>query len=81
MGFYDSENNLISDSVNMVFNSESTESTQREQRHQFMFKNTLSKLNGQEVILRMEKQVPNSDQYTIYKEVSYLVKVMFQAEW
>jgi hypothetical protein len=81
MGFYDSEGNLISDSVTMVFDSESTDSTQREQRHQFMFKNQLSKLNGQEVVLRMERQVPNSEQYTTYKEVSYTVKVMFQAEW
>ena len=46
-----------------------------------MFKNQLSKLNGQEVVLRMERQVPNSEQYTTYKEVSYTVKVMFQAEW
>ena len=81
MGFYDSKGNLISDSVTMVFDSESTDSTQREQRHQFMFKNQLSKLNGQEVVLRMERQVPNSEQYTTYKEVSYTVKVMFQAEW
>ena len=81
MGFYDAEGNLISDSVTMVFDSESAESTQREQRHQFMFKNQLSRLNGQEVVLRMERQVPNSEQHTTYKEVSYTVKVMFQAEW
>lgn len=81
MGFYDAGGNLISDSVTMVFDSDSTESTQREQKHQFIFKNQLSKLNGQEVVLKMERQVPNSEQYTIYKEVSYVVKVMFQAEF
>ena len=81
MGFYDADGNLISDSVTMVFDSESAESTQREQRHQFMFKNQLSNLNGQEVVLRMDRQVPNSEQYTTSKEVSYVVKVMFQAEW
>ena len=79
--FYDAEGNLISDSVNMVFDSEKTESAQREQKHQFIFKNQLSRLNGQEVVLRMERPVPNSGQYTTYKEVSYIVKVMFQAEW
>lgn len=81
IGFYDAEGNLISDSVNMVFDSEKTESAQREQKHQFIFKNQLSRLNGQEVVLRMERPVPNSGQYTTYKEVSYIVKVMFQAEW
>ena len=81
MGFYDAEGNLISDSVNMVFDSENTESAQREQRHQFIFKNQLSRLNGQQVTLRMERQVPNSDQFATYKEATYTVKVMFQAEW
>lgn len=81
IGFYDANGNLISDSVNMVFDSESTDSIDREQRHQFIFKNQLSKLNGQEVKLRMEKQIPRSDQYTLYKESPYIVKVMFQAEW
>lgn len=81
MGFYDADGNLISDSVNMVFDSDNAESTGREQKHQFIFKNQLSKLNGQEVMLRMERQIPNSDQYATYKEVSYKVKVMFQAEF
>jgi len=45
------------------------------------FKNQLSKLNGQEVMLRMEKPVANSDQWTTYKEIPYKVSVMFQAEF
>ncbi len=81
IGFYDAGGNLISDAVSLVFDSESTESTQREKKHQFVFKNQLSQLNGQEVKLRMERKVPNSDQFTTYKEVSYTVKIMFQAEW
>ena len=81
MGFYDTEGKLISDSVTMVFDSSSTESAEREQRHQFIFGNQLSKLNGKEVTLKMERQIAGSDQYAIYKEVSYVVKVMFQAEW
>jgi hypothetical protein len=46
-----------------------------------MFKNQLSKLNGQEVVLKMEKEVTDSEQFTLYKEVSYKVSVMFQAEF
>ncbi len=81
IGFYDAQGSLISDSITMVFDSENTESTQREKKHIFVFKNQLSKLNGQEVTLRMERQIPNTEQYVPYKEESYKVSVMFQAEW
>jgi hypothetical protein len=57
MGFYDPKGNLISDSVTMVFDSQNNDTTQREQKHIFMFKNELSKLNGQEVVLKNGKEV------------------------
>lgn len=81
MGFYDVNDHLISDSVTLIFDSASTDPIQREQRHIFMFKNQLSKLNGQEVILKMEKKVMGSEQFTVYREVPYKVSVMFQAEF
>lgn len=81
MGFYDPTGNLISDSVIMVFDSQNNDSSQREQKHIFMFKNELSKLNGQEVVLRMEKKLPDSEQFALYKEAAYKVSVMFQAEF
>jgi uncharacterized protein (TIGR02687 family) len=81
LGFYDAKDNLVSDSVTLTFDSQSSDSVQREQRHIFMFKNQLSKLNGQEVVLRMEKKITDSEQYTLYKEVPYKVSVMFQAEF
>jgi uncharacterized protein (TIGR02687 family) len=81
IGFYDAQDELISDSINMVFDSENADSRQREQKHVFVFKNQLSKLNGQEVTLKMERQVPNTEQFVPYKEESYKVSVMFQAEW
>ena len=81
IGFYDDKGVLISDSINMVFDSDNADSTQREQKHIFVFKNQLSKLNGKEVTLRMERQIPNTEQFVLYKEESYKVSVMFQAEW
>lgn len=81
IGFYDAQGELISDSINMVFDSENADTGQREQKHVFVFKNQLSKLNGQEVTLKMERQVPNTEQFVPYKEESYKVSVMFQAEW
>ena len=81
LGFYTAEGDNISDSVTLTFDSQSEDSKMREQKHTFRFKNVISKLNGQEVILRMERQVENSEQFALYREESYKVSVMFEAEW
>ena len=81
IGFYNATGELISDVVTLTFDSQSNETTDREKKHQFIFKNQLSKLNGQEVTLRLEKPVNNSSEYTLYKEFPYKVSVMFQAEF
>ena len=81
LGFYTAEGENISDAVTLTFDSQSDDSKLREQKHTFRFKNVISKLNGQEVVLRMERQVENSDQFALYREESYKVSVMFEAEW
>ncbi|MEF3427098.1 BREX-1 system phosphatase PglZ type A [Bacteroides cellulosilyticus] len=81
LGFYSAESEIISDQVMLTFDSASTDSMQREQKHTFKFKNIISKLNGQVVTLRMEKQIENSDQFAPYREEEYKVSVMFEAEW
>lgn len=81
LGFYSAEGEIISDQVMLTFDSASTDSMQREQKHTFKFKNIISKLNGQVVTLRMEKQIENSDQFAPYREEEYKVSVMFEAEW
>lgn len=81
MAFYNADNDMISDSVIMTFDSRNNESVSREQKHTFRFKNIISQLNGQEVVLRMERQVENTSQFVPYKEEIYKVKVMFEAEW
>lgn len=81
VGFYDDNNNLLSDSPIMTFSTTSEDTTQREQKHVFIFQNQLSSLNGNEVVLRMERQIPNTDQFVTYKEESYKVSVMFANEF
>lgn len=81
VGFYDDNNNLLSDSPIMTFSTTGEDTTQREQKHVFIFQNQLSSLNGKEVVLRMERQIPNTDQFVTYKEESYKVSVMFANEF
>lgn len=81
LGFYTTDGEIISDSATLTFDSTSADSGQREQKHTFKFRNVISKLNGQTVILRMERQVDNTTQFALYREEEYKVSVMFEAEW
>lgn len=81
VGFYDDNNNLLSDSPILTFSTTSEDATQREQKHVFIFQNRISSLNGKEVVLRMERQILNTDQFVTYKEEAYKVSVMFANEF
>lgn len=80
-GFYDQADNLLSDSITLTFGSTSEDSTQREQKHRFMFKRQLSELNGQEIYLRKEQQVAGSSQFKKLEDIAYKVSVLFMAEF
>ena len=80
-GFYDQAGNLLSDSITLTFGSTSEDSTQREQKHRFMFKRQLSELNGQEIYLRKEQQVAGSSQFKKLEDIAYKVSVLFMAEF
>lgn len=80
-GFYDKDGNLLSDSIVLNFNSQSDDSTQREQKHKFVFKRQLTELNGQEIYLRKEQQVAGSSQFKKLDDIPYRVSVLFQAEF
>lgn len=81
IGFYDDAGNLLSDSPILTFATQSEDSTQREQKHVFIFQNQLSRLNGKDITLKLERQVPNTDQFVPYKEEKYRVNVMFANEF
>lgn len=80
-GFYDQAGNLLSDPITLTFGSTSEDSTQREQKHRFMFKRQLSDLNGQEIYLRKEQQVAGSSQFKKLEDIAYKVSVLFMAEF
>lgn len=81
MCFYTTDGEAISDSVTLMFDSQSADSAQREQKHQFAFKESISHLNGQEVMLRMERQVVDTEQFVPYKQFPYKVNILFMSEF
>lgn len=81
IGFYDALGNPISDICTKTFDCQNDEITQREWKHEFVFMDQLSKYNGKEVILKLERQVPNSTQYTSYSEYPFKVSILFGVEF
>ena len=80
-GFYDQTGNLLSDSITLTFSSTSNDSSQREQKHRFVFKRQLAELNGQEIYLRKEQQVEGCTQFKVTDNIAYRVSVLFTADF
>lgn len=57
------------------------QSEQREQKHKFVFKRQLTKLNGQEIYLRKEQQIAGSNQFKKLDDIPYKISVLFDAEF
>lgn len=57
------------------------QSEQREQKHKFVFKRQLTKLNGQEFYLRKEQQIAGSNQFKKLDDIPYKISVLFDAEF
>lgn len=81
IGFYAKDGNLISDQATLNFNSVSSEASLREKKYQFTFIKDVSKYNNQDVYLRLEEKIPNTNQYITYKESSYRMIISFSSDF
>jgi len=81
IGFYSKDSHLISDQVTLNFNSSSSEASLREKKYQFTFIKDVSKYNNQDVFLRLEEKIPNTNQYIVYKESSYRMIISFSSDF
>ena len=81
IGFYDAAGTVISDVCTKTFDCRNDEASQREWKHEFVFVEQLFKYNGQNVFLKLDRQIPNSTQYASYKEYSFKVSILFETEF
>ena len=81
IGFYDKNNNLISDVFTQTFNIDKKESANREVRHRFEFTQNISGLNGQDVYLIMQEPVERSSTLKTYRRETYHVDLPFMPEF
>ena len=80
-GFFTSTGKLISDTVTLLFSSTENDAIAREKRQIFNFVSDASKYNGQDVYLKLEEQIDGTNQYKIYKSITYRMLIAFSSEF
>lgn len=79
--FYTTENLPISDVSNIKFDSRDTDAAAREQRKTFVFTSEASKLNGQDVYLKLGENIEGTSHFKIYKTITYRMLIAFFSEF
>lgn len=83
IGFYAKSGEALSDIKDIVFDSSEQEARLRERKESFTFSKLADKSEHQnsEIVLRLEKKIPNSNQYRNYKEFAYRLKKAFESDF
>ena len=81
VAFYTKDNLVISDVSNIKFDSRDTDAAAREQRKTFVFTSEASKLNGQDVFLKLEEKIEGTSHFKIYKSITYRMLIAFSSEF
>lgn len=80
-GIYTSAGILISDSCEHKFDLISENAREREIPIQFILTKQADEVNGQEVTLRLEELIPDTNQYQLYKTAKYTVRRAFTSDF
>jgi uncharacterized protein (TIGR02687 family) len=80
-GIYTTSGELISDQHELIFDQTSENPRQRETQLRFILTQNASKANNQEVVLKLEEQVPNTSHYQEYKSARYTMRRSFTSDF
>lgn len=80
-GFYSNTGVPISDVRTLKFDSSAEDARQRERREQFVFGREADAFNQQEVILRLDEQVPGTTQFAPYREFTFKLRRAFESDF
>lgn len=83
IGFYAKNGEALSDVKEIVFDSGEQEPRLRERKEQFAFSKLADRPEHQnsEIVLRLEKKIPKTNQYSVYKEFTYRLKKAFESDF
>jgi hypothetical protein len=80
-GFYTGAGQSISDVSNLQFNSTDNDAMAREKKHNFHFTAEAAQQNGQDVYLKLEEPIEDTNQYKLYKTITYRMLIAFASEF
>jgi len=80
-GIYTEAGELISDSHDMTFDLTSKNPREREFQVRFVLTRKADEANEQEVILRLDEQVPGTSHFKEYKSIRYLMRRSFTSDF
>ncbi len=81
IGIYNQQDELISEEKNISFNYTSDSPREREITCKLMLSRKAEKANNQDVILRLEKPIPGTNKFQIYKTESYTLRRSFTSDF
>ncbi len=80
-GIYTEAGNLISDQHMLVFDFASENAREREVRVQFVLTKAAEAVNNQDVLLKLDEQVPDTAHYREYKSARYTLRRSFTSDF
>ncbi len=81
IGLYSKDDELISDQYDLVFDSESDNSRDREKSISLILSRSAEKANKQDVYLKLKEPVKDSDEYREYKSKNYTLRRSFTSDF
>ena len=72
---------MISDQLELTFDIASENARERERRVQFVLTQKADAANGQEVILRLDERVPDTEHYREYRTARYMLRRSFTSDF
>ena len=80
-GIYTKEDELISDSHELIFDFTSENPRDRELKVRFVLTRKADQANGQEVFLRLDEKLVGTSHYREYKSLTYLIRRSFTSDF
>ena len=80
-GIYTPAGKLVSDQHNLLFDISSENPRDREKLIRFILTREADEANGQEVIMRLDEQLPGTSHFREYKAVKYTLRRSFTSDF
>jgi uncharacterized protein (TIGR02687 family) len=78
---YDRENHCISDQQEILFDSISENSHDREHKIRILLTREADRVENQDVFLKLEEKIPNTEHYREYQKVTYTIRRTFTPDF